>query len=214
MHYTIIPLKILVNSKKRLEAFLNPSERRELVLALLKDVLRAATGSQSTDKVLLVTPDSLIIETTQKWGYPKLEFLLEPEERGINQAVQFALEWCLSKSVSSILIIPADIPLITSKLVDKFLNLGMTQYPLIISPSIRKDGTNAFYQRPPNLIKVWYGPDSFQKNLKSISEQDIPYKIFEDPSFALDIDLKEDLRTLQESKIDCHSVKYANSLKF
>jgi 2-phospho-L-lactate guanylyltransferase (CobY/MobA/RfbA family) len=90
MHITIVPIKSLLNSKKRLESFLSPAERRELVISLLKDVLFAASHSKLSDGTLLVSPDKTIIEMVQKWDLPKLSFLLEPDEWGINQAVQFA----------------------------------------------------------------------------------------------------------------------------
>jgi 2-phospho-L-lactate guanylyltransferase len=199
MHCTIIPIKSLNNSKKRLESFLTPIQRRELILALLKDVLSAVNASRHTDRILLVTPDTEIIEKIKGWGTSKVEYLLEPEERGTNAAVQFAIKWCLKRPVSSIMIIPADLPLLNSTAVDKLLQLGLTEYSIIIAPSQRKDGTNAFFQKPPNIIPVWYGNNSYQKNLETIKKNHISFKIIEDPAFALDIDLKEDLITLQET---------------
>ena len=212
MHYTIIPIKSLKDGKKRLESFLSPSERRELVLALLKDVLIAATGSELSDHTLLVTHDSQIIETASKWNLPKLTFLLEPSAEGTNHAVQFARNWCLSESASSILIIPADIPLVKAHEIDELIKLGRTDKSIILVPSQRKDGTNALYLKPPDIIEVWYGPDSFQKNLKTISELNLPHKIIDIPSFALDIDLKEDLERLLLFKSETYTSQFAKSV--
>ena len=128
MHYTIIPIKTLANSKKRLESFVTPASRRQLVLALLKDVLTAATNSKLTDGILLVTPDTEIIEIIKKWELPKIEYLLEPEEQGTNQAVQIAIKWCLQKPISSILIIPADLPLLTPANIDELLQIAKSDY--------------------------------------------------------------------------------------
>ncbi|MHA1648618.1 MAG: 2-phospho-L-lactate guanylyltransferase [Candidatus Helarchaeota archaeon] len=215
MHYTIIPIKSLSNSKKRLESFLSPIQRRQLVLALLKDVLTAVANSKFSNGTLIVTPDSEIVEIIQGWNFSNnIEYLLEHEAKGTNHAVQQAIDWCSSKPISSILIIPADLPLITSKDIDELLKLGNQHYPLIIAPSQRKDGTNAFYQRPPNLVQVWYGNNSFQKNLQLIMQSQVPYKIFENPAFALDIDLKEDLQKLFQLKEKSASFKFITSLKF
>ncbi|NVM54189.1 MAG: 2-phospho-L-lactate guanylyltransferase [Candidatus Helarchaeota archaeon] len=214
MHYTIIPIKSLANGKRRLESFLPPSERRKLILALLKDVLASTTTSKLSDKTLLVTPDSEIIKITQNWNFPKLEYLFEPIAQGTNQAVQFALDWCQNKPISSILIIPADIPLITSNDIDELLQLGKSEFSIILIPSQRKDGTNAFYQSPPNLVQVWYGANSFQKNLTLISQRQIPYKILENPAFALDIDIKEDLEKLQQLEEKSATSQFMKTLNF
>jgi 2-phospho-L-lactate guanylyltransferase len=214
MHYIIIPIKSLLNSKKRLEPFLTPNQRRTLVLDLLKDVISAATKSKLTDGILLVTPDTAIIETIRKWDFPKIQYLLEPEELGTNQAVQFAILWCLKKPISSILIIPADLPLLTATDIDQLIQLGESKFPLIIAPSQRKDGTNAFYQRPPDLIQVWYGNNSYQKNLGTISSNKIPFKIMETPAFALDIDLKEDLIALRDSHVASNTFEFCKTLSF
>ena len=198
MHCTIIPIKSLEEGKKRLKPFLSPKERRGLILSLLKDVLTAATNSKLSDKTLLVTPDSEIVKITQNWNYPKLEYLIEPVAKGINQAIENALKSCISQNISSILIIPADIPLVKSNDIDELIHLGHSKDSIIVVPSHRKDGTNAFYQKLPHVVNVWYGEDSFQKNLESISKQDISYLVLEKNVFALDIDLKEDLEKIQQ----------------
>ncbi|NVM27381.1 MAG: 2-phospho-L-lactate guanylyltransferase [Candidatus Helarchaeota archaeon] len=195
---TIIPIKSLAEGKKRLETFLSPNERKNLILSLLKDVLTAATSSKLTDKALLITPDSEIVKITKQWNLPKLEYIIEPVAKGINHAVQRALKWCISQNISSILIIPADIPLVKSNDIDELIHLGQTKDSIIVVPSHRKDGTNAFYQKLPHVVNVWYGEDSFQKNLESISNQDISYLVLEKDVFALDIDLKEDLEKIQQ----------------
>jgi 2-phospho-L-lactate guanylyltransferase len=198
MHCNIIPIKSLINSKKRLNSFLTQEQRKALALTLLKNVLTASTHSKLTHCTLLVTPDSEIVKITQQWQLPRLEYLIEPEETGLNPAVQLAIKWCLSKQIASILIIPADLPLIKSGDIDEIIALGQNKSSIIIVPSRRKDGTNAFYQQPPNLVPVWYGDDSFYKNLDLMSKQQLPYISLESPAFALDIDLKEDLLDLKK----------------
>ncbi len=213
MHCTIIPIKSLEDGKKRLEPFLTPIKRRELILILLKDVITASTESKLSDTILLVTPDSQIVKIARKWNLPKLEYLIEPVAKGINQAVQSALKWCLSKNFSSILIIPADIPLIKGADIDEIIHLGQIEDSIILVPSHRKDGTNAFYQKLPNAIEVWYGENSFQKNVTSISQQGIPYYIFNKTAFALDIDLKEDLERIQQMNDNSLTSQFVKSLE-
>lgn len=198
MHCTIIPIKSLEDGKKRLEPFLSPKERRGLILSLLKDVLTAATNARLSDKTLIVTPDSKIVRIIQNWNYPKLEYLIEPVAKGINHAIKNAVKLCTSQNISSILIIPADIPLVKSKDIDELIQLGLSKDSIILVPSHRKDGTNAFYQKLPNTMNAWYGENSFQKNLESISKQEISYHILEKNAFALDIDLKEDLEKFKQ----------------
>lgn len=212
MHCTIIPVKSLINSKRRLDSFLIPAERKELVISLLKDVLTAATNSKLAQFTTLVTSDPAIVKITQHWHLPKLEYLIEPEEKGINNAVQFALEWSLSNSITSVLIIPADVPLITAKDIDALIKLAKKKSGIIITPSQRRDGTNAFYQQPPNLFQVWYGPNSFQKNINLILKKHLPYFIFEHPAFALDIDLKEDLINLQQMNSNSNTSRFVKTL--
>ncbi|MHA1267377.1 MAG: 2-phospho-L-lactate guanylyltransferase [Candidatus Helarchaeota archaeon] len=193
MHCTIIPIKSLRTGKKRLQSVLTPSERQTLILTLLQDVLNAATCSKFSNTTLIVTSDLELIKQIKKLAYPNLAFLQEKSAQGTYQAVQYALKWCSKHPITSILIIPADIPLIQANEIDDLIALGRSQNSIVLIPSVRKDGTNAFFQPFPSNVKVWYGPESFKKNLEYLSKNKLPHIILNKSSFALDIDLKEDL---------------------
>jgi 2-phospho-L-lactate guanylyltransferase (CobY/MobA/RfbA family) len=94
----------------------------------------------------------------------------------------------------------------------KLLRLSSSGYSIIIAPSQRRDGTNAFYQTPPNLIQVWYGINSFQKNLELIKQRPVRYKVLQQSAFALDIDLKEDLETLKQLCVETITSQFIKTL--
>ncbi|TFG06008.1 MAG: 2-phospho-L-lactate guanylyltransferase [Promethearchaeota archaeon] len=196
MHFTIIPIKSLADGKKRLNPILSPTQRRDLILTSLQDVLQAATNSKLTDQTVLVTSDPEIVTISKTWAYPKLTYLIEPTSQGTHHAVQYAIHWSQEQAASSILIIPADIPLIGFNDIDEIIGLGKSKNTIILIPSQRKEGTNAFFHPHPPFFPVWYGPDSYQKNLVSITNLNLPFIILERAKFALDIDLKEDLAKL------------------
>jgi len=200
----VVPIKCLDTSKKRLSSVLNPQERKELTLAMLEDVLRALQTS-TVDKTIVVSNDFTVLNFAHKFGAA----YLAQKTSGLNSAIEEATEWCVQEGAEAVLVLPADIPLLSSADVDRIVELGgnCEEQTVVLSPSY-DGGTNALFQSPPNLICVCFGPRSFLKHIKEAQSKGVCVRLHYSTSVATDIDSAEDLSRLlkTESNTACRRV--------
>lgn len=186
--YAVVPVKATIKSKARLSTVLNPQERQTLTLTMLEDVLKALKSS-SVYQIGVISSDLTVQALTNKF---EAVFLSE-SQRGLNQAVEQATEWCNQNKAESVLILPADIPLITTEDINQIVKLGSEETSVVISPSLNW-GTNALLQKPPRLMPARYGPYSFKKHVDEASAKGVAAKIYNSPRITIDIDSLEDLK--------------------
>ncbi len=200
--YAIVPVKNLDASKRRLATVFTPQERRQLTTAMLEDVLSALKTS-IVDQILVVGEDSQV-ETVAK----KFEALfLTANGDGLNQAIEEATAWCIGKGAKSVLILPADLPLVKTKDVNRLVALGTGNCCIVLSPS-GNWGTNALYQNPPNAIPVCFGPNSFIEHIRGAFNRNISTRLHFSEGLSLDIDSAEDLKKMFElsNETNCRKV--------
>ncbi len=91
------------------------------------------------------------------------------------------------------LVIPADLPLITPE--DLRLILARVGEPpvVVVVPDRHRQGTNALLVCPAGLIEYDFGPDSFERHCERARQAGARLEVCELPSLALDMDLPEDL---------------------
>lgn len=198
--FVIIPVKSLQMAKTRLSIILNSEERKALMLAMLKDVLKAIKSS-IVSRIILISPDLAIKELANNFG---VKYLLE-KKKGLNEAIKQATEWCTQNNAESVLVLPADIPLITSEDINQIVKLGSNENCIVISPS-QNGGTNALLRKPPNLMPTYFGPQSFMKHFNEALTKGITIKVYRSQRVAMDIDSLEDLRNFL--KIENQTILY------
>ena len=113
---------------------------------------------------------------------------------GLNQALNQAIKWCVKNKAEQVLVLPADVPLVTSKDIDTLVNLAVNN-SMVISPS-RNGGTNALLQMPPEVVSLCFGPDSFKRHLSKAHVRHVHTKIYVSSTIMLDIDSETDLEQL------------------
>jgi 2-phospho-L-lactate guanylyltransferase len=99
----------------------------------------------------------------------------------------------LSHSVQGVIIVPADLPLLTVDDIREVVKRAVDPPVVVITPDRHHQGTNALLVAPPGLIKYEYGPGSFQRHCIQAEKAGARLEICERSSVALDIDLPEDL---------------------
>ena len=183
----IIPAKSLDKAKSRLSALLPIAERKEFCLKMLEDVLNAVKLAMNISQTVVVSNDLNVLHATEEFD---VEYLRESRS-GLNQAVSQAVDWCCKRETQSVLILPIDIPLVTSRNLEEIL-IHRHEASMVISPSRRDEGTNALLLTPPNVISTSYGPQSFQRHLEAAYEKKISFSCYRSEKIALDIDTVED----------------------
>jgi 2-phospho-L-lactate guanylyltransferase (CobY/MobA/RfbA family) len=69
---------------------------------------------------------------------------------------------------------------------------------VVIAPDRHEKGTNALLMSPAGLINYDFGEDSFQRHCDRTRKAGARLEIVNLPSFALDLDLPEDLALLKK----------------
>ena len=161
MNFIIIPVKSLKLAKLRLSSILNAEQRKILCVNMFKDVIQAASLVKKTSKIVTISSDPSILDIGSQFG----DIISEQLETNINESINSAIDFAMKKKSDSVLIIPGDIPLITPNDIDQIFNYDINSPTIIISPSIRRNGTNLLFLMPSNIIKIEYGENSFQKHM-------------------------------------------------
>jgi 2-phospho-L-lactate guanylyltransferase len=188
--WAIVPVKPLRRGKSRLSGVLSLEARTALNHYLLSNTLETLSLVPEIEYSLVVSrdPEALTIareyraRTVQEQGAPQL-----------NIALTRATMVALSHSVQGVLIVPADLPLLTVDDIREVVKRGNDPPVVVITPDRHHQGTNALLISPPGLIRYEYGPGSFQRHCLQAEKAGARLEICECVSVALDIDLPEDL---------------------
>ena len=208
--YAAVPVKELRSAKTRLAKVLSEEARERLAEAMLRDVLAALRSSSSISKVIVVSSDPAVLSEATMMG---ARVINEERPRGINEALNMALEACLSEGADALLVVPSDLPLLTSECVSRLLDLLGPPPSMVISPSRGRRGTNALLLSPPNAVPFSFGPESFQRHLASALELGVDVVVYEAPELSLDVDEVVDLRTLVASATKGYTAELLASLR-
>jgi len=188
--FLAIPVKRLSASKSRLSPILSLKERQELVRRMLVDVLDAVAQSNMITRTLVVSPDKTILKGIHD---PRVEIVKEEGAGGLNMALKSAVNYSMAHEADSLLILPADIPLIQENNVRLIIRSRLDR-GLVITPSRDNLGTNALMLTPPDLIPTAFGPNSFYSHLNLAGIRGIPAKTLRIESISLDIDTVKDIK--------------------
>ena len=203
--WAVVPFKGR-DGKRRLSPLLEPDERAELARAMLRDVLAALAGSPLVDHVAVVSPEDDRASTAELSG---AGWLVESgpdgatvEPGGLNGALRAAQAAATAAGAARLLVLPADLPLLTADDVAAVLAAapardgGRSAGRIVVAPDGSSAGTNALLLEPPTALAPSFGTDSFQAHLARAAELGLPYAIVRRPALLLDVDTPEDVARL------------------
>jgi 2-phospho-L-lactate guanylyltransferase len=193
--WAIVPVKPLRRGKSRLAGVLTEEERAELNRRLLAHTLDTLTVIPEIEHVLVVSRDPAALALAREHGARTVQENGAPH---LNVALTRATVVAKNYSTRGVLVLPADLPLITP--VDIQAMLGLAQQPpvVIVAPDRHRQGTNALLICPVGLIEYDFGVGSFQRHCERARAAGAHLEIFELPSLALDVDLPEDLKMVEQ----------------
>ena len=191
--FAVVPVKDLWGTKSRLKPILDPGARAGLTLYMMGRVVSAISGA-GVENVCVVSPDRIVLaEATERGATPLLQ-----ESRGLNPALEEGRRWAMERGGSSLLVLPADLPLIDAEDVSAVLEgAGGTPF-MTISPDGAHSGTNALLLRPPDVLPFVFGPGSYEAHLRAARDRGLDIRVWEVPHLAFDLDTAEDLARLDE----------------
>jgi len=188
--WAIVPVKPLRRAKSRLSSVLGAEERLELSREMLNRVLEALAKVPEIERTLLVSRDSEAMALARHHGARTLS---ERPPIDLNQALQQATRAAVGSGASAVLVVPADLPLVTAGDLRALVYLAESPPVLVIAPDRRQAGTNAMLASPAGLIEYAFGPSSFDRHRALALAAGARVLVCDRPGLALDLDLPEDL---------------------
>jgi 2-phospho-L-lactate guanylyltransferase len=194
--WAIVPVKPLRRGKSRLAKVLTPEERTDLNRRLLAHTLDTLTSIPEIEHVLVVSRDQSALALARDHGARTVKEHGSPQ---LNLALARATIVAKNYATSGVLIVPADLPLITAEDVSIMLERAKEPPVIVVAPDRRREGTNALLVCPAGLIEYEFGPGSFQRHCEKAQQVGARLEICELPSLALDMDLPEDLEMVSDA---------------
>ncbi len=199
--WAIVPVKPLKRGKSRLAGILTEEERTQLNQDLLEKTLKTLSQIKELDHVLVVSRDPHALTIARNYGAKTVQ---EDGQSHLNTALARATVVAQVHSTQGIMILPADLPLLTKDDVLALIDRAVKPPVVVIAPDRHNKGTNALLMFPAGLIEYDFGEGSFQRHCERARQAGAKLEIVELPSLALDLDLPEDLemvRKLEAAKV-------------
>ena len=193
--WAIVPVKPLRRGKSRLAGVLTQEERTDLNQRLLVHTVDTLRAIPEIEQVLVVSRDQAALSLARDHGARTVQENGAPQ---LNVALARATILASNYITRGILIVPADLPLITPE--DVRAMLDRAKYPpvVVVAPDRHRQGTNALLVCPAGLIEYEFGPGSFQRHCDLARDAGAELEICELPSLALDVDYPEDLDIIRD----------------
>src|SRR5512146_933590 len=193
--WAIVPVKPLRRGKSRLSPSLSDEERAELNKALLERTLRTLIDLKEVEQVLVVSRDSSALALARDLGARTVQ---EDGAPTLNTALKRATAIAQVYASRGVLVVPADLPLLSRDDVLTLLGRATDPPVVVIAPDRHEKGTNALLLSPANLIEYDFGGDSFQRHCERARKAGARLEIVKLPSLGLDLDLPEDLELIRK----------------
>lgn len=197
--WAIVPVKPLRRGKSRLSGVLNEDERTELNISLLGHTLEVLKQVKEITNILVVSRDHSALTFARDLGAKTVQ---EDGAPLLNTALKRATVITQIYASSSVLIVPADLPLMQPADIKALISMGSDPPVVVIAPDRHGSGTNALLLNPGGLLEYSFGPGSFYKHCEKAREVGARLEICNLPSLELDLDLPEDLEILRKLEVD------------
>jgi 2-phospho-L-lactate guanylyltransferase len=181
--WLLVPVKPLVEAKSRLSPLLTAEERSELARRLLGRTLLLAQQSALFARLLVVSRDPQVWALAQAAGADSL-----PEAGDtLNEALLQGASHACRQGADSVLILPADLPLLTGCDLVSLCALGERGDGLVLSPA-QDGGTNALHLRLPAVLPFRFGEDSFAQHVAAAHAAGLTPHVYDSATVRFDLD--------------------------
>jgi 2-phospho-L-lactate guanylyltransferase len=194
-------------AKTRLSGVLGQAARADLAVAMLEDVL-AAASTVTFARRLVVTESELVSSVARAAGAESFYV----SASGTNDAASAAVRRAVDDGAARALLLAADLPYLLASDLELLL---AEDAPVVIAPDRHRRGTNALLLAPPSVISPAFGADSFRAHRELAQRASSPARIVTSRGLATDVDDPEDLRLLRrEPGLGRHTNELLSSVAF
>jgi 2-phospho-L-lactate guanylyltransferase len=185
----VVPIKPFDIAKRRLMPVLSSDERALLARLMLEDVLDVLVACTVLSGIIVITRDDAAGRIARMNGAR----VLDDPAFDLNSAVSMAINLLSAHRDVGMLVVPSDIPLLPSRLVQEMANRVSRPGAVALVPATGDGGTNLLACRPVDAISPSFGPDSFQRHCRAACDAGIIPTVLMSKDAGLDIDRSEDL---------------------
>jgi len=207
--WAVVPVNLFARTKRRLMPLLSRREREALARSMLEDVLFALTHTSSLAGIMVITGDdnaAAIARTADAL------VITDVENSGTTAAVTMAAQHLAEMGREGMLVIPADVPLITPIDIEMILATHRAAPSITLVPSGIDGGTNALACSPPQAVPFSFGEDSFRRHREAAWARGIEPKILSLERVGHDIDRPGDLATFLLRPSLTHTYAYLTTI--
>lgn len=179
-------------AKQRLAAGIDEQRRREVVEAMLADVLEAIAEARTLERTLVVTAEPRAAEVAVEAG---AEVVPDPEASGHSEAALAGIARAVEQGAERVVLLAGDCPLLDPREIDRMLT-GVPSAFVGVVPDRHGTGTNALVLAPPGVIRPAFGEGSCEAHVAAARRAGVPFAVEELPSLAIDLDTPADVVAL------------------
>ncbi len=189
----IVPVRSFESAKSRLGEPLDAEERQTLVAGLLERTIRAASGVDAIESVVVVSPDPVVLKAAAAAGATPVR---QPDD-GLNEGLRAATRWALADGATAVIVLAADLPAISVTAIEAVVGAAAAarrsdRAVVAIVADRHGRGTNVLLVSPPDAVAFRFGPASRGAHLAEAQAANAVALELDGP-LALDLDLPEDL---------------------
>ena len=188
----ILPVKRFAEAKQRLASGIEDERRRQLIEAMLADVLEAIAQARTVERTIVVTSEPAAAELGAEAG---ARVIPDASESGHVDATLAGIARAVAEGARCAVLLPGDCPLLDPRELDRLLT-GVPERYVGIVPDRHGTGTNALALSPPDAIVPGFGEGSCELHVAAAREAGIPFEVEQLPSLGLDLDTPADLIAL------------------
>jgi 2-phospho-L-lactate guanylyltransferase len=186
--WLIVPVKAFGEGKSRLASILSPAARAEMSQRWLTHVLTTAMTWGRFAGIAVISRDPAVLALANEWD----ALAVVESGDGLNAALTQASTAVMAAGAEAILVLPSDLPLLTTTDLDALYHLVLAGDSVVLAPS-HDGGTNALLLRPPDAIPYSFGEKSATCHAALAEAAGLLYHLYQSSTLALDIDNPEDL---------------------
>jgi 2-phospho-L-lactate/phosphoenolpyruvate guanylyltransferase len=188
----IVPVKRFAAAKQRLATGLDEDRKRELIEAMLSDVLIAIGEARTVGRALVVTGEPAAARIAHELG---AEVVPDAVDAGHSEAALVGIEAAAPDRPDCVVLLPGDCPLLEPRDLDRLLT-GLPERYVAVVPDRHGTGTNALVLSPPDAIRPSFGGGSCERHVASARRAGVPFSVEHVDTLALDLDTPADMIAL------------------
>jgi 2-phospho-L-lactate guanylyltransferase len=207
--WVVLPFKSVKTANSRLRPILSPTERQEVSLFMIKDVVSVLQSSVNLGGLLIVTHCPIIKAYCENLA---ATFLEEDGNPQLNSAITKAVQFLDQLGVQKFFTVPGDVPLLSLSELDRLIQCVQESRGITLVPSHDGLGTNSLASSIPIRISPQFGVNSLSVHHQIAKDHDVSVEVLSLRGLGFDIDEPGDLIRLISISGNSRTQRYLSNI--